>query len=110
MRYYPQTTQKTLHQENQPRNVVLFTGDVGLNTYSYLPCVLQNLPNKPSQRHPEPRRIPVPAAAELLGHRSHIDFAARAERAFHLAIRVRVPEQSKAPAFFRQPFAKLRGK
>lgn len=34
MRYYPQTTQEKLHHENQPRNVVLFAGDVGLNTYA----------------------------------------------------------------------------
>jgi len=27
------TTHERLHDENQPRNVVLFAGDVGLNTY-----------------------------------------------------------------------------
>ena len=33
MRYHPHTTYERLHDENQPRNVVLFAGDVGLNTY-----------------------------------------------------------------------------
>ena len=33
MRYHPHTTHERPHDENQPRNVVLFAGDVGLNTY-----------------------------------------------------------------------------